>query len=112
MKKRMMLKEHNTDEQRTYLHSYDDTREYLSVGVVYDAEVTVHDWHTHIEIGKQTFNSVCFEEIGVEIYMCPQCMKEISIKRSQTPFPPWKINCPCGHNWDPCDFSMSNLHTT
>jgi hypothetical protein len=59
---RFKLIEHNTPEQQNWA-SHDDTREYLTVGKVYEGEKEVHSWHTKILINGHNFNSVCFEEI-------------------------------------------------
>lgn len=54
------LVEHNSDVQMRW-GSNDDTRKYLTVGLIYDAEVEIHNWHTKLVIGDKKFNVVCFE---------------------------------------------------
>ncbi len=58
---RYKLIEHNSEEQMNW-GSNDDTRTYLIVGNIYEAEVESHKWHTKLIIDGKKFNAVCFEE--------------------------------------------------
>lgn len=60
-KEKYRLIEHNSDEQMNW-GGNDDTRKYLTAGVVYDAEIETHNWHTKLIINGKKFNKECFEE--------------------------------------------------
>lgn len=59
---KVRLVKHSSQGQKNWGFN-DDTRKYLEIGQVYNAEVKTHNWHTKYIINGKKFNSVCFEEL-------------------------------------------------